>query len=84
LDSTLHQQAENKQKQINTNEREMIITLIAALLVGVFVVVLVGRNNVKAAEKAVELYEKTQEEIGELKSKIKKPKKAVKKTAPKI
>jgi uncharacterized lipoprotein YajG len=92
LDFILHQQVENKQKQINIKEGEIMITLTAVLIVGFIVGVLVGRNNVKTVEKAVDealgLYEKAQEEIGELKSKIKKPKKAVKKavkkTAPKI
>ena len=54
-----------------------MITLTAVLIVGFIVGVLVGRNNVKTVEKAVDealgLYEKAQEEIGELKSKIKKP-----------
>jgi uncharacterized membrane protein (DUF106 family) len=63
-------------------------TLIAVLVAGFITGVLVGRNNVKTVEKAVgealELYDKAQEELAELKTKARKPqkkstKKAVKK-----
>jgi len=62
-----------------------MITLIAVLVAGFITGVLVGRNNVKTVEKAVdealELYEKAQDEITELKAKVRKPakKKTVKK-----
>jgi hypothetical protein len=62
-----------------------MITLIAVLVVGFITGVLVGRNNVKTVEKAVdealELYEKAQDEITELKAKVKKPKKTTTKKA---
>jgi hypothetical protein len=55
-----------------------MITLIALFVAGFITGVLVGRNNVKTVEKAVdealELYEKAQDEITELKAKAKKKK----------
>ena len=55
-----------------------MITLITLFVAGFITGVLVGRNNVKTVEKAVdealELYEKAQDEITELKAKAKKKK----------
>ena len=54
-----------------------MITLIAIFVAGFITGILVGRNNVKTVEKAVdearELYEKAQEEIADLKKAKKKP-----------
>ena len=53
-----------------------MITLIVTFVVGVVVGILVGRNNItkvnRAVEDAVELYEKAQAEIADLKAKGKK------------
>jgi hypothetical protein len=63
-----------------------MIELIVTFVVGFITGVLVGRNNVTTVEKAVdealELYDKAQDEINELKAKAKKPAKK-KKPAPK-
>ena len=56
-----------------------MITLIVTFVVGVVVGILVGRNNIskvnRAVEDAVELYEKAQAEIADLKAKKKPTKK---------
>ena len=60
-----------------------MITLIVTFVVGFIVGILVGRNNAakvnRAVEDAVELYEKAQEEIAELKAKAKKLKRLLSK-----
>jgi hypothetical protein len=54
-----------------------MITLIALFVAGFITGILVGRNNVKTVEKAVvealELYDKAQEELADLKKAKKKP-----------